>query len=76
MTAKKILTLSKCNYHGILAASQQIKLFLEMLIFFKNTFLKETFVKGIEESFEIFCNILKLSIKSGKDGTQTPCLVT
>jgi hypothetical protein len=43
MTAKQILAMSKCNYHGILAASQQIKLFLEMLIFFKNTLLKEIF---------------------------------
>jgi hypothetical protein len=40
--------------------------------FSKNTFLKEVFLKGIEESFEIFCNILKLSVKSGKDGTRTP----
>jgi hypothetical protein len=40
--------------------------------FFKNTFLKEIFLKGIEESFEIFCNILKLSVKSGKRRQANP----
>jgi len=51
---------------------QKKKIIFRNADFFKNTFLKEIFLKGIEESFEIFCNILKLSEKSGKDGTRTP----